>query len=70
LETHIFKMAATFHGATIGNHELKIVDDTNIAIDFLGNEAMNKIIGDATFNKDYDLPMLNVANELEGLGRR
>ena len=42
----------------------------DIEIDFLGNEMMNKIIGASTVNKDYDLPMLNVDNELQVLGRR
>jgi hypothetical protein len=63
-------MPTTFHGTAIGNHDLKIVDDTDIEIDFLGNAMMNKIMGVSTVNKDYDFPMLNVANYLEGLGRR
>jgi hypothetical protein len=31
---------------------------------------MNKIVGATTVNKDDDLPMLNIANELEGLWSR
>jgi hypothetical protein len=63
-------MPTTFHGTTIGNHDLKIVDNTDITIDFLGNVMMNKIMGVSTVNEDDDLPVLNVANELEGLGSR
>jgi hypothetical protein len=40
----------------------------DITIDFLVNAMMNKIMGAFTFNEDDDLPVLNVANELEGLG--
>jgi hypothetical protein len=29
---------------SIGNHDLKIVDDTDITIDFLGNVMVNKIM--------------------------
>jgi hypothetical protein len=49
---------------------LKIVDSTDIAIDFFGNTTMNKIIGVATINEDDDHPMINVANELDDLGSR
>jgi hypothetical protein len=31
---------------------------------------MDKIAGATTFNQDDDLPILNIANELEGLGSR
>jgi hypothetical protein len=55
------------HGPTIGYHDLKIIENMNIAIGFLGNAMMNKIVGSTTINKDYELPMLNIANELEGL---
>jgi hypothetical protein len=44
---------------------LKIIGNTNIAIGFLGNATMNKIVGATTVNKDDDLPVINVANELE-----
>jgi hypothetical protein len=67
---YIFTMPTTFHGPTIGYHVLEIVNDTNIAIGFLGNATMNKIMGVATVNKDDDFLMLNIANELEGLWRR
>jgi hypothetical protein len=70
LEIHIFTTPTTFHGVTINNHDLKIVDDTNIAIDFMGNAMMNKIMGVSTVNKDDDLPMINVVNDIEGLGSR
>jgi hypothetical protein len=67
---HIFTEPSTFHGPTIGNHDLKIIDYTDIAISFLGNAAINKIMGASTINKNDDLPMLNVNNYLEGLGSR
>jgi len=70
LETDIFTTPSTFHGPTIGNHDLKFVDCSDIAISFLGNAVMNKIMGVATVNEDDDLPMLNVTNYLEGLERR
>jgi hypothetical protein len=62
LETHIFTTPSTFHGPAIGNHDLKIIDGTNIEISLLGNLAMNKTMGASTINKNDDLPMLNVTN--------
>jgi hypothetical protein len=70
LETHIFTTPPTVHGPTIGNHDLKIIHCLDIAISFLGNAVMNKIMGASTINKDGDFPMLNVTNYLEGLGSR
>ena len=70
LETHIFTMPSTFHGPTIGNHDLKIIDCTDIEISFLGNATMTKIMGASTINEDDDLLMLNVTDYLEGLGSR
>jgi hypothetical protein len=69
-ETHIFTTPSKFHGPAIGNHDFEIIDCTDIAISFLGNEVMNKIMGASTINKNDDLPMLDVANYLGGLGRR
>jgi len=63
-------MPTTFHGTFIGNHDLKIVDDTDITIDFLGNVMVNKIMCVVTIDKDYEFPILNVSNWLEGLGSR
>ena len=63
-------MPSTFHGPTIGNHDLKIIDNMDIAISFLGNAMMNKIMGSYTINKNDDLPMLIVTNYLMGLGRK
>jgi hypothetical protein len=37
LESHIFTSSPTFHGTSIGNHDLKIIDGTDVEIDFLGN---------------------------------
>jgi hypothetical protein len=62
LERHIFTTPPTFHGPVIGNHDLKFVDCLDITISFLGNAAMNKIMGASTANNDDDLPMLNVTN--------
>jgi hypothetical protein len=70
LETHIFTTPSTFHGPAIGNHDLKIIDCPDIAISFLGNVAMNKIMGASTINKNDDLHMLDVTNYLEALGSR
>jgi hypothetical protein len=58
----IFPTPTTFHGTSISNHDLKIVDTTNIAIDFLGNVVVNKIMGVSSVNKDDDFPMLNLVN--------
>jgi hypothetical protein len=66
--TRIFTTPPTFHGPTIDNHDLKIIDCTDITISFLGNATMNKIMGASIVNKDDDLLMLNATNFLEGLG--
>jgi hypothetical protein len=55
-------MPSTFHGATIGNHDLEIIDCMDISMGFLGNATMNKIMGASTINKNDDLPMLDVTN--------
>jgi hypothetical protein len=60
LETQIFTTPSTFHGPTIDNHDLKIIND--ITISFLGNAVMTKIMGASTINMNDDLPMLNVTN--------
>jgi hypothetical protein len=62
LETHIFTTPSTFHGSTIGNHDLEIIDNMDLAMSFLGNAAMNKIMGASTINQNDDLPMLDVTN--------
>jgi hypothetical protein len=62
LETHIFIMPSTFHGATIGNHDLEIIDGMDVAMSFLGNAAMNKIMGASTINQNDDLSMLDVVD--------
>jgi hypothetical protein len=59
---HVFKTPSTFHGPTIDNHDLEIIDCTDIGISFLGNAVMNKIKGSSTINKNDDLPMLDVTN--------
>ena len=52
-------MPSTFHGAAIGNHDLEIID-LDIAMGFLGDAAMNKIVGAAAINQDDDLSVLDV----------
>jgi hypothetical protein len=70
LKMNIFTPPTTFHGPTIGYHDLKIIDRMNIAIFFLGNAMMNKILGATTINKDDYILVLNVSNDLEHLGVR
>jgi hypothetical protein len=60
LEMHIFTVPATFHRTTIGNHDLEIVDSMDVAMGFLGNAMMNKIVGAATINQNDDLSVLDV----------
>jgi hypothetical protein len=55
-------MPSTCHGTTIGNHDLEIIDDMDVAMSFLGNAAMNKIMGVATINQNDDLLMLDVTD--------
>lgn len=62
LEMHIFTVPATFHRTTIGNHDLKIIDNMDVVMGFLGNVAMNKIAGAATINQDDDLSVLDVTD--------
>jgi hypothetical protein len=62
LETQIFTTPSTFHGPTIGNRDFKIIDCMDIEISFLGNVAMNKIMGSSSIKKNDDLPMLDVTN--------
>jgi hypothetical protein len=62
LETHIFTTPSTFHGTTIGNHDLEIIDGMDVAMSFLGNVVMNKIMGVATINQNDDLSMLDVTD--------
>jgi hypothetical protein len=62
LETHIFTAPTIFHRTTIGNHDLEIVDSMDVAMGFLGNAAMNKIVVVATINQNDDLSMLDVTN--------
>jgi hypothetical protein len=70
LETHIFTASATFHRTTIHNHDLGIIDSMDVAMGFLDDGAMNKIVGAATINQDDDLSVLDVTDYLEGLGGR
>jgi hypothetical protein len=62
LESHIFTSSPTFHGTTIGNHDLKIIDCTDVTIDFLGNTMMNKVMGVTTVHKDDDFTIFYVTN--------
>ena len=40
----------------------KIVDNMDVAMDFLGNAVMNKIVGAATINQNDDLSVLDVTD--------
>ena len=62
MEMHIFTNPSTFHGTTINNHDLEFIDEMDVAMSFLGNATMNKIMGASTMNKNDDLPMLDVTN--------
>jgi hypothetical protein len=62
LETHIFTAPSTFHRATIGNHDLEIINSMDIAVGFLGDAAMNKVVGAATINQDDDLSVLDITD--------
>jgi len=62
LETNISTMPLKFHGTIIGNNDLEIIDDMDVAMSFLGNVAMNKIMGAATINQNNDLMMLDVTD--------
>jgi hypothetical protein len=60
LEMNIFTAPSTFHGTTIGNHDLEIFDSMDVAMSFSGNAVMNKIMGASTINQNDDLLMLDV----------
>jgi hypothetical protein len=62
LESHSFTSSPTFHGTTIGNHDLKIIDDIDVIINFLGTVMMNKVMGATTIHKDDDFPIFDVNN--------
>jgi hypothetical protein len=51
---------STFHRATIGNHDLEIINSMDITVGFLGDAAMNKVVGAATINQDDDLSVLDI----------
>jgi hypothetical protein len=53
---------STFHGTTIGNHDLDIVDSMDVVMSFLGNAAMNKIMVASTINQNDDFSMLDVTD--------
>ena len=53
-------MPLTFHGTTIGNHDLKIIDGMDVTFDFLGNATMNKVVGATIVHKDDDFPIFHV----------
>ena len=60
LETQIFTTPSTFHGTTTGNHDLEIIDGMDVEMSFLGNVAMNKIMGVSTINMNDDIPMIKL----------
>jgi hypothetical protein len=62
LEVQVFTTPSTFHGIPICNHDLEIINWTDIEIEFLGNATMNKIMGSSTVNENGEFLVLNVAN--------
>jgi hypothetical protein len=62
LETPNFTTPPTFHGTSIGNHDLKIVDYMDIEMGFLRNASMNEIMSATTVNENDDLLIFYVAN--------
>jgi hypothetical protein len=62
LESHIFTSSPTFHGTTIRNHDLKIIDDTDVTIELLGNVVMNKVMGATVVHKDVEFPIFDATN--------
>jgi hypothetical protein len=59
---HIFTTTPKFHGTTISNHYLEVIDCMDIAKGILSNLAMNKIMGLVVFDEDNDFPILYIAN--------
>ena len=62
LESHIFTSSPTFHVIAIVNHDLKIIDATDVTIDFLGNVVMNKVMCATIVHKDDGFPIFDVTN--------
>ena len=62
LETHIFTTPSTFHGATIDNRDLEIINIMEVTMIFLGNVVMNNIMGASTINQNDDLLMLDITD--------
>ena len=58
----IFTTPSTFHGTSIGNHDLKIVDNMDIEHGLLINVVMNKIVDVSTVDSYDDFPMLDISN--------
>jgi hypothetical protein len=58
LESHIFTLSTTFHGTRIDNHDLKIIDGTDVTPGLLGNVVMNKVMCATTIHKDDELLFL------------
>jgi hypothetical protein len=54
LQAHIFTMTPTFHGTSISNHDLKVIDGMDIAMGLLRNSSMNKVMGVSTIDEDND----------------
>jgi hypothetical protein len=50
LETHIFTTPPTFHGTSIGNYDLNVVECMDIKICLSGNTMMNEIMSATTTN--------------------
>jgi len=55
-------MTPTFHGTTISNHDLEVIDWTDITKGLLRNSVMNKVKGVSIVDEDNNFPILDIAN--------
>jgi hypothetical protein len=62
LYAHIFTTTSKFHGTTISNNDLEVIDFMDIEKGLLNNSMMNKIMGVSIVNEDIDFPMLEISN--------
>jgi len=51
-----------FHGSSIKNHDLKVIDNMDIEMGLLSNASMNKFIGVSFIDEDNDFMILDIAN--------
>jgi len=62
LHSHIFTTSPIFHGITIINHDLEVIDNMDIEKGILSNLGMNKIMGVLIVDEDNDLLIPYIAN--------